>query len=253
MSRQQTSRATPPEPRLPRRLAAEAFGTFVLVLGGCGAAVLAGDAIGSAGIAAAFGLSVLTAAYAVGHVSGGHFNPAVSLGAAVAGRLPWRLVPSYVVTQVVAAIAAAGVLLAVASGRPGFDVAEGFATNGYGDASPAGYAWWAAALVEVLLTALFVLTILGVTDRRAPQGFAPVAIGLGLTLIHLVSIPVDSTSVNPARSVGPALVAGGAAIDQLWLFVLAPLVGAAIAGALYAPLFGREREDVAPEPVPARA
>lgn len=252
MSRHQTTRTTPPETPLSRRLAAEAFGTFVLVLGGCGAAVLAGDAIGNAGIAAAFGLSLLTAAYAVGHVSGGHFNPAVSLGAAVAGRLSWRLVPSYVVTQVVAAVAAAGVLLAVASGRPGFDLADGFATNGYGDASPAGYAWWAAALVEVLLTALFVLTILGVTDQRAPRGFAPVAIGLGLTLIHLVSIPVDNTSVNPARSVGPALFAGGTAVGQLWLFVLAPLVGAAIAGALYAPLFGRQHDDAA-DPVPAEA
>ncbi|ROR90365.1 aquaporin Z [Nocardioides aurantiacus] len=237
-------------PRLSRRLAAEAFGTFVLVLGGCGAAVLAGDAIGNAGIAAAFGLSVLTAAFAVGHVSGGHFNPAVSLGAAVAGRLPWRSVPAYVVTQVVAAIAAAGVLLVVATGRPGFDLAEGFATNGFGDASPAGYAWWAAALAEVVLTALFVWTILGVTDARAPQAFTPLAIGLSLTLIHLVSIPVDNTSVNPARSIGPALVAGGTAGEQLWLFVLAPMVGAVLAGLTYAPVFGRQPSE---EPTAAAA
>ena len=218
---------------MPRRLGAEAFGTFWLVLAGCGTAVLAGDAVGNAGIALAFGLAVLGAAYAVGHVSGGHFNPAVSLGMAVAGRLPWREVPAYVVTQVVAAVAAAGVLLGVANGRDGFDTSAGFASNGFGDASPAGYAWWAAAVVEVLLTAVFVWTILGATDTVAPRGFAPLAIGLTLTLIHLVSIPVDSTSVNPARSVGPALLAGGTALGQLWLFVLAPVVGALIAGGAY--------------------
>ena len=229
---------TAPTYTLSRRLGAEAFGTFWLVLGGCGAAVLAGDAIGNAGIALAFGLSVLGAAYAVGHVSGGHFNPAVSVGMAVAGRLPWREVPAYVVTQVVAAIASAATLLAVARGRDGFDLADGFATNGFGDASPAGYAWWAAVVVEVLLTAIFVWTILGATDTVAPRGFAPLAIGLTLTLIHLVSIPVDNTSVNPARSIGPALMAGGTAIEQLWVFVLAPVVGALVAGATYSRLFG---------------
>ncbi|SDS06353.1 aquaporin Z [Nocardioides scoriae] len=238
MSEHESTPSTPTY-SLSRRLGAEAFGTFWLVLGGCGAAVLAGDAIGNAGIALAFGLSVLGAAYAVGHVSGGHFNPAVSVGMAVAGRLPWREVPAYVGAQVVAAVASAGALLVVARGRDGFDLADGFATNGYGDASPAAYAWWAAAIVEVLLTAIFVWTILGATDTVAPRGFAPLAIGLTLTLVHLVSIPVDNTSVNPARSIGPALFAGGTAIEQLWLFVLAPVVGALVAGATYGRLFGQ--------------
>ena len=238
MSDHESPRPTPTY-SLSRRLGAEAFGTFWLVLGGCGAAVLAGDAIGNAGIALAFGLSVLGAAYAVGHVSGGHFNPAVSVGMAVAGRLPWREVPAYVGAQVVAAVASAGTLLVVARGRDGFDLADGFATNGFGDASPAAYAWWAAAIVEVLLTAIFVWTILGATDTVAPRGFAPLAIGLTLTLVHLVSIPVDNTSVNPARSIGPALFAGGTAIEQLWLFVLAPVVGALVAGATYGRLFNQ--------------
>jgi aquaporin Z len=229
------------------KLAAEAIGTFVLVLGGCGAAVLAASTtatdgatvgIGYLGIALAFGLTVLVMAAALGGVSGGHFNPAVSLGLAVAGRLPWRDLPGYAVAQVVGAVAGAAVLFTVASGRPGFDAgASGFATNGYGERSPAGYSLLAALVVEVVLTAVFVLVVLGATAPRAPQALAPVAIGLALTLVHLVSIPVTGTSVNPARSIGPALFAGGPALAQLWLFVLAPLAGAAIAGALHTGLF----------------
>jgi aquaporin Z len=184
-------------------------------------------------------------AYAVGHISGGHFNPAVTVGLATAGRFAWRDVPAYVVTQVVAAIAAAGVLFVIASGRAGFDAsASGFASNGYGDRSPDGYSLMAALVVEVVLTAFFVFLILGATDTRAPRGFAPLAIGLSLTVIHLVSIPVDNTSVNPARSIGPALFAGGGAIAQLWLFILAPLVGALLAGLAYGPLLGRAEEPV---------
>ncbi len=235
------------EPRTAVKLAAEAIGTFVLVLGGCGAAVLAaattttdGTAVGIGylGVAVAFGLTVLAMAATFGGVSGGHFNPAVSLGLAVAGRLPWRDLPGYALAQVVGAVAGAAVLFTVASGRPGFDAAtSGFATNGYGERSPAGYSLLAALVVEVVLTAVFVLVVLGATAPRAPKALAPVAIGLALTLIHLVSIPVDNTSVNPARSLGPALFAGGPALEQLWLFVLAPLVGAALAGALHAGLF----------------
>jgi len=228
---------------LSRRLAAEFFGTYWLVLGGCGAAVIAGDKIGFQGIALAFGLTVLTMAYALGHISGGHFNPAITVGLAVGRRFGWQDVPAYVGTQVVAAVAAALTLWVVAHGLPGFDASQsGFASNGYGDRSPGGYAWWSAAVVEVVLTAFFVHVILGVTDTRAPKGFAPLAIGLTLTLIHLVSIPVDNTSVNPARSIGPALFAGGDAVVQLWLFILAPLLGGLIAGATYTRLFGRDDE-----------
>jgi aquaporin Z len=221
-----------------RRLAAEFFGTFWLVLGGCGAAVLGGNYLG---VAFAFGLTVLTMAYAVGHISGGHFNPAVTIGLATGKRFDWKEVPAYVVTQVVAAIAAAFVLFLIAHGAPGFDAtSSGFATNGYGDRSPGGYNVLSVLLIEVVMTMFFLYIILGSTDTRAPRGFAPLTIGLGLTLIHIISIPVSNTSVNPARSIGPALFAGGDAIVQLWAFLLAPTVGALIAGASYLALFGGE-------------
>ena len=224
---------------LTQRLAAEAFGTFWLVFGGCGSAIFAAEVVGIYGVALAFGLTVLTMAYAVGHVSGGHFNPAVTVGLAAARRFAWRDVPAYVGTQVVAAVVAAASLWVIAHGVDGFDSTEsGFAANGYGDHSPAGYAWWAVLLAELLLTAFFLYIILGVTDTRAPKGFAPMAIGLGLTLIHLVSIPISNTSVNPARSIGPSLFAGSDAILQLWLFILVPLAGGLAAGATYGALFG---------------
>jgi aquaporin Z len=224
---------------LSQRLAAEFFGTFWLVFGGCGAAVIASENIQFAGVALAFGLTVVTMAYAVGHISGGHFNPAITVGLAQAKRFAWRDVPAYVVTQIVAAIVAALVLYVVAKGRAGFDAGDGFATNGYGDRSPFGYDLYAVIIIEILLTAFFVWVILGVTDTRAPKGFAPLAIGLTLTLIHLISIPVDNTSVNPARSIGPALFAGWDAIQQLWVFILAPTIGGLVAGLTYAMLFGR--------------
>ncbi len=217
-----------------KRLIAEFLGTFVLVLGGCGTAVLAGSKVGFLGVAFAFGLSVLVMAYAVGHVSGGHFNPAVTLGVAASGRFAWKDTPLYIAVQLVGAIAAGGVLLLVASGAPGFNaVASGFASNGYGDRSPMGYSLLAALVIEVVLTAIFLWVILGSTDERAPKGLAPIAIGFALTLIHLISIPVTNTSVNPARSIGVGLFAGGGAIGQLWLFIVAPIVGAVIAGATY--------------------
>lgn len=231
---------------LSAKLGAEALGTFWLVFGGCGSAVLAakfisGDAdkvqlgIGFVGVALAFGLTVLTGAFAFGHVSGGHFNPAVSIGLAIAKRFDPKLLVPYIITQIVAATAAGAVLLLIASGKPGFSAVEsGFATNGYGDRSPGGYSLVACLVVEVVLTAVFLYIILGATDDRAPKGFAPIAIGLGLTLIHLVSIPVTNTSVNPARSLGVAWFAGGAALSQVWLFIVAPIIGAAIAGATYA-------------------
>ncbi|NUR09668.1 MAG: aquaporin Z [Nocardioidaceae bacterium] len=234
-----------------RRLAAEMVGTFWLVFAGCGSAVIAASfrgggfplGIGFAGVALAFGLTVLTMAYAVGHVSGGHFNPAVTLGLAASGRFAWRDVLPYVVTQVVAAIVAASVLWVIASGSPDFPgQAGGFASNGYGDRSPGGYSLLACFLVEAVLTAFFLLVILGATDTRAPRGFAPLAIGLALTLIHLVSIPVTNTSVNPARSTGPALYAGADALGQLWLFWVAPLLGGLVAGFAYAVLLGSEEE-----------
>lgn len=224
---------------LPQRLAAEAFGMFWLVFGGCGAAIFAGRHINFLGIALAFGLTVVTMAYAVGHVSGGHFNPAITVGLAAARRFAWRDVPAYVGTQVLAAIVAASALWVIAHGVKGFDSTDsGFAANGYGDHSPDGYAWWAVLLTELLLTAFFLYIILGVTDTRAPKGFAPLAIGLALTLIHLISIPISNTSVNPARSIGPALFAGWDSILQLWVFILAPIAGAVAAGATYATLFG---------------
>ena len=231
---------------LSAKLGAEALGTFWLVFGGCGSAVLAAHVlsddpspvnmgIGFVGVALAFGLTVLTGVYAVGHISGGHFNPAVTLGLAIAKRIEWKFVLPYWITQVVAATVAGAVLLLIASGKPGFDaVKSGFATNGYGDRSPDGYGLLACLVIEIVLTAIFLYVILGATDARAPKGFAGIAIGLTLTLIHLVSIPVTNTSVNPARSLGVAWFAGGAALSQVWLFIVAPLIGAAIAGATYA-------------------
>jgi aquaporin Z len=234
--------------QLSKRLLAEMFGTFWLVLGGCGSAVLAasfagpvhGLGIGFFGVALAFGLTVLTMAFAVGHISGCHLNPAVSVGLVVAGRFPARDLLPYIVAQVIGAAIGAFVLSQIATGKPGFDlVASGFATNGYGDHSPGGYSMMAAFLCEVVMTGFFLFVILGATDARAPAGFAPIAIGLCLTLIHLISIPVTNTSVNPARSTGPALFVGGEAISQLWLFWLAPIIGAVIAGIIYPAIAGR--------------
>lgn len=230
------------------RLGAEALGTFWLVLGGCGTAVLAGEDVGNHGIALAFGLTVLTGAYAFGHVSGGHFNPAVSVGLATAGRFAWRDVPAYAAAQVVGATVAGAVLLLIASGRAGFDAgATGFATNGYAERSPGGYSLLAVLVTEVVLTAFFLYVILGTSGRRAAVGFSGLAIGLALTLIHLVSIPVSNTSVNPARSLGVAWFAGTDALGQVWLFLLAPLVGAVIAGASHAMLVGDDAPAAAPE------
>lgn len=236
------------------RLAAELLGTFVLVLGGCGSAVLAASVItdgsinmgiGYLGVALAFGLTVLVMAFAVGHISGGHFNPAVTLGAVLAGRIDARSVAPYMIVQVVGASLAGAVLFVIASGREGFDaVASGFASNGYAERSPDGYGLLAALVTEIVLTAVFLYVILGATDSRAPKGFAPIAIGLSLTLIHLVAIPVTNTSVNPARSLGVAWFAGGEALGQVWLFIVAPLVGAAIAGLSYRALFPNTEEVV---------
>jgi aquaporin Z len=217
---------------------AELLGTFWLVLGGCGSAVISAKfpevGIGLVGIALAFGLTVLTMAYAMGHVSGAHFNPAVTVGLWAGGRFPGRDLPLYVVAQVVGAILAAAALYFIASGAPGFDIAQGaLASNGYGDHSPGHYSLPAALVTEIVLTFGFVWVIMGATDGRAPAGFAPVAIGLALTLIHLISIPVTNTSVNPARSTGPALIAGGWALGQLWLFWAAPLIGGALGGVGY--------------------
>lgn len=224
------------EPTLGKKLSAEFLGTFVLVFGGCGAAVLAGGEIGFLGVALAFGLTVVAMAYAVGHISGGHFNPAVTLGAASAGRLPWRDAGPYIATQIVGGLAGGAVLLLIANGQAGFDPKNNFAANGYGEFSPGGYSLLAALVIEFLLTAVFLWVILGVTDQRAPKGFAPLAIGLSLTLIHLIAIPVTNTSVNPARSIGVAFEAGGDAVSQLWLFILAPIAGAIVAGLSYASL-----------------
>ena len=219
------------------RLLAEFAGTFWLVLGGCGSAVLAAGfpevGIGFAGVALAFGLTVLTMAYAVGHISGAHFNPAVTIGLWAGGRFPAGEIFHYVVSQVLGAIAGAGVLYLIASGAPGFDLAGGFASNGYGEHSPGGYGLTAGLVSEVVMTLVFLVVILGATDKRAPAGFAPIAIGLALTLIHLISIPVTNTSVNPARSTGPALFAGGWALSQLWLFWVAPIAGAVLGGLIY--------------------
>lgn len=220
-----------------QRLGAEFFGTFWLVLGGCGSAVLAAAfpdvGIGFTGVALAFGLTVVTMAYGVGHISGAHFNPAVTFGLWAGGRFPAREIAPYWAAQVAGAIVAAGVLYVIASGKMGFDVSAGFASNGYAEHSPGQYSLVAALVCEVVMTFFFLLVILGSTDKRAPAGFAPLAIGLALALIHLISIPVTNTSVNPARSTGPALFVGGWAVAQLWLFWLAPLAGAAIGGFVY--------------------
>ncbi|HEX4571910.1 MAG TPA: aquaporin Z [Dongiaceae bacterium] len=230
---------------LSKRLAAEFIGTFWLVLGGCGSAVLAaafpGLGIGFAGVALAFGLTLLTMAFAIGHISGCHINPAVSVGLVVGGRFPAKELIPYIIAQLLGAILAAAVLYVIASGRAGFDVSAGFAANGYGQHSPGGYALGSCLVSELVMTFMFLLVILGATDERAPKGFAPIAIGLCLTLIHLVSIPVTNTSVNPARSTGPALFVGGWALAQLWLFWVAPIVGASLAGLAYRWLGSRER------------
>ena len=219
---------------MPSKLLAEFLGTAWLVLGGCGSAVLAAAfpelGIGFAGVALAFGLTVLTGAYALGPISGAHFNPAVTLGLWAGGRFPAGDILQYIVAQVLGAIAGAAVLYVIASGKAGFDVAAGFASNGFGEHSPGGYSMTSALVTEIVLTFMFLVVILGATHKRAPVGFAGLAIGLALTLIHLISIPVTNTSVNPARSTGPALFVGGVALQQLWLFWLAPIVGAALAG-----------------------
>ena len=224
------------------KLSAEFAGTFWLVLGGCGSAVLAAAfpevGIGLLGVSLAFGLTVLSGAYAVGPISGGHFNPAVSVGLWAGGRFPSALLLPYIAAQVAGGIVGAGVLYFIASGRPDFSVAAGFASNGYGAHSPGGYSLFAALLTEVVMTMFFLLIILGSTDKRAPQGFAPIAIGLGLTLIHLISIPVTNTSVNPARSTGVALYVGDWAVRQLWLFWLAPIVGALLGAFAYRTIAG---------------
>ena len=226
------------------RLAAEALGTFWLVFGGCGSAVLAAAfpqvGIGLLGVSFAFGLTVLTMAYAIGHISGCHLNPAVSVGLVVGKRFPASDLPGYIGAQVVGAILGAGTLYLIASGKPGFELG-GFASNGFGEHSPGGYSMMAGLIAEVVLTFMFLIIILGATDSRAPQGFAPIAIGLGLTLIHLVGIPITNLSVNPARSTGPALFVGGWAIAQLWLFWVAPIIGAALAGVAYPMIAGRQK------------
>ncbi len=230
---------------LGKRAAAEFLGTFWLVLGGCGSAVLAAAfphvGIGLLGVAFAFGLTVLTMAYAIGHVSGCHLNPAVSLGLLVGGRFKAGDFLPYVIAQVLGVIVAAAVLYFIASGKAGFDLSGGLAANGYADHSPGGYSLAACLVSEVVMTFMFLMVILGATDARAPAGFAPIAIGLCLTLIHLISIPVTNTSVNPARSTGPAVIVGGWALGQLWLFWVAPLIGAALAGVAYRALFGDGR------------
>lgn len=220
-----------------KRATAEFFGTFWLVFGGCGSAVLAAAfpevGIGLLGVSLAFGLTVLTMAYAIGHISGCHLNPAVTVGLVVGRRFSFKDLPAYVVAQCAGGVCAAAVLYVIASGKAGFDLASGFASNGYGAHSPGGYAIGACFTAEVVLTFFFLMVILGATDARAPQGFAPLPIGLCLTLIHLIGIPVTNLSVNPARSLGPAVFVGGWAVEQLWLFWLAPVVGAALAGLLY--------------------
>jgi aquaporin Z len=220
-----------------KKYGAEFIGTFWLVLGGCGSAVLAAAfpdvGIGLLGVSLAFGLTVMTMAFAIGHISGCHLNPAVSIGLYVGGRFEAKELAPYIIAQVLGGIAAGGVLYLIASGKAGFDVTAGFASNGYGTHSPGGYSLFAAFITEVVMTLMFLIIILGATDKRAPQGFAPIAIGLGLTLIHLISIPVTNTSVNPARSTGVALYVGGWAISQLWLFWVAPIIGAALGGIVY--------------------
>lgn len=242
-----------------QRVFAEFLGTFWLVLGGCGSAVIAAAfpqvGIGLLGVSFAFGLTVLTMAYAVGHISGGHFNPAVTVGLFTARRVKGSDLVPYIIAQVVGAVVAAGVLYAIANGKAGFDASvSGFASNGYGAHSPGGYSLFSSLVAEVVFTFMFLMIILGSTDRRAPAGMAPLAIGLALTLIHLVSIPVTNTSVNPARSTGPALFVGGWAIGQLWLFWVAPLIGAALAGFVYPllPRGGEPQTGESPDQLPAR-
>jgi aquaporin Z len=242
------------QPSLTAKLGAEFLGTFLLVFVGCGSVVVAAEfvnkndvqqGIGLIGIAIAFGFALMVGAFAFGHVSGGHFNPAVSIGLAIAKRFDWKGVLPYVITQLIAATVAGAVLLAIASGKAGFSAVEsGFATNGYGDRSPNGYGLVACLFIEIIMTAIFLYIILGATDDRAPKGFAPIAIGLGLTAIHLGSIPIDGTSLNPARSLGVAWFAGGAALAQIWLFIVGPIIGAAIAGATYAIITGAGTADV---------
>ncbi|CAI8999943.1 aquaporin Z [Pseudomonas sp. IT-P294] len=219
-----------------KRSVTELLGTFWLVLGGCGSAVLAASSplgIGVLGVAIAFGLTVLTMAFAIGHISGCHLNPAVSVGLCVGGRFPANELPAYIIAQVIGAIIAAALIYYIASGKEGFDLSTGLASNGYGEHSPGKYSMATGFVCELVMTAMFVLIILGATDNRAPAGLAPIAIGLALTLIHLISIPVTNTSVNPARSTGPALIVGGWAIAQLWMFWVAPLLGAVIGGVTY--------------------
>ena len=220
-----------------KKYGAEFIGTFWLVLGGCGSAVLAAAfpnvGIGLLGVSLAFGLTLLTMAFAIGHISGCHINPAVSIGLWAGGRFPAKEILPYTIAQVLGGIVAGGVLYAIASGQAGFDLSAGFASNGYGAHSPGGYSLWAALVCEVVMTMMFLLIILGATDKRAPQGFAPIAIGLGLTLIHLISIPVTNTSVNPARSTGVALFVGDWAVGQLWLFWVAPIIGAILGAVVY--------------------
>ena len=227
------------------KLVAECLGTFWLVLGGCGSAVLAaafpGVGIGLLGVSLAFGLTVVTMAYAIGHISGCHLNPAISVGLVVGGRFPAKDLVPYIVAQVLGAITAGAALFVIASGREGFDVSAGFASNGFGAHSPGGYSLLAALVCEIVMTAMFLIVILGATDKRAPQGMAPIAIGLCLTLIHLISIPVTNTSVNPARSTGVALFAGGWAIGQLWLFWVAPIAGAVLGATIYRVMGGTEK------------
>jgi len=234
---------------LMKRAAVEFIGTFWLVFGGCGSAVIAAAfpnvGIGLLGVSLAFGLTVLTMAYAIGHISGCHLNPAVSVGLAVAKRFPGSELPAYIGAQVAGGIAAAAVLYTIASGKAGFDLAGGFASNGFGAHSPGGYSLMACLTAEVVLTLMFLFIILGATDRRAHAGFAPLSIGLGLTLIHLIGIPVTNLSVNPARSTGPALFVGGWALEQLWLFWIAPIAGAALAGILYPAVAGEAEERAA--------
>src|SRR6202789_4244043 len=234
-----------------KKLAAEFLGTAWLVLGGCGAAVLAAAfpnlGIGVVGVAFAFGLTVLTMAYAIGPVSGCHLNPAVSVGLVAGKKFPASELPAYIIAQVVGGIVGAGVLYVIASGKPGFTLAGGFASNGYGEHSPGGYSLLACFLIEVILTCFFVLVILGATDERAPKGFAPIAIGLCLTLIHLISIPVTNTSVNPARSTGPAIIVGGWALGQLWLFWVAPILGAIIGGLISTAFFAAPQQTIREE------
>ncbi len=246
---------------LSKRCIAEFFGTFWLVFGGCGSAVLAAAfpalGIGFVGVSFAFGLTVLTMAYTLGHISGCHLNPAVTVGLVTGKRFPAKDMLPYIVSQVVGAIAGAGVLFVIARGNPLFSTAGGFASNGYGVHSPGGYSLLSCLVAEIVLTMFFLLVIMGSTDKRVPNGFAPIAIGLGLTLIHLISIPVTNTSVNPARSTGPALFVGGWAVSQLWLFWLAPIIGGAIGGLVYEllfseygekPVFGSREQDVANTP-----